>query len=156
MKQEGFTLLELLIVIIILATLAVLGVQKYGLVQERMRTGEAKQILAQIRKAQKAYYLEKGAYGAAIYATDLNQLRIDAPYGCTNSGYYFQYWVNNNARRAVASRCTNAQSKQPASTEQYYIFLYYDTYSGASCNYGGATFTDGQFGTCNAAHERYL
>ncbi len=56
--RKGFTLLELLIVIIIVGVLATLGLTQYAAVVERSRGAEARQILGQLRSVCSAFYMD--------------------------------------------------------------------------------------------------
>jgi len=116
--RKGFTLLELIVVIIILGILATLGFTQYTKVVEKGRTSEAKAILGTIRSAQTAYNLEKGAYTATI--TDLS---VEAPAACTVT-HYFSY--GTTAAVATATRCT-ASGKSPNAASAYTITLTYST-----------------------------
>jgi len=119
--KRGFTLLELIVVIIILGILATLGFTQYTRVVERGRTAEAKMILGQIRTAQEAYKLENGAYTAAI-----GDLAVEAPTACATT-HYFSYTTDATGLN-TATRCT-AGGKTPDSTLAYLITL--DTATGA-------------------------
>jgi len=55
MDKKGFTLLELLMVVIIIAILASIALPQYFRVTERSRTAQALQLLASIRGAQLRY-----------------------------------------------------------------------------------------------------
>jgi len=56
--RKGFTLLELLIVIIIVGIMATLGLTQYTATVERSRGAEARQILGQLRTVCAALYLD--------------------------------------------------------------------------------------------------
>ena len=113
--KKGFTLLELIIVIIILGILATLGFTQYTKVVEKGRTGEAKMILGTIRSAQEAYYLENdGAYTATI-----GNLSVEAPAACTAT-HYFTY--GTTATAATATRCTSG-GKAPQGPAAYTVTL---------------------------------
>lgn len=55
-KQQAFTLLELLVVMMIMALLAGLGLRTFGSVQQKSRDGRRKQDLQSISKALEIYY----------------------------------------------------------------------------------------------------
>ena len=57
-RVRGFTLLELMIVIIIVGVLATLGVMQYQAAIEKSRGAEARQILGQLRSQCAGYYME--------------------------------------------------------------------------------------------------
>lgn len=87
--KKGFTLLELIIVIIIIGVLATLGITQYSRAIEKGRSAEAKSILGSLRSQQTAYYQDKGTYGS------IADLGVGVPEGntgmCNNTKYYFQY-----------------------------------------------------------------
>ncbi len=71
-KQEGFTLLELLIVIVIIGILAVLIVPNLASGPQRARDGQRKSDLRNIKTALETYYNDKNGYpAAATVTTDL-------------------------------------------------------------------------------------
>lgn len=64
--RKGFTLLELLIVIIIIGLLAAIGIVQYGNAVVRAANSEARTTLGEMRKAAMAYYSLNNAYPSAI------------------------------------------------------------------------------------------
>ena len=62
MKRKGFTLTEILVVVVIIATLAALAWPNYMAIKEKTLNREAKASLALIRAAEKIYKLEQGFY----------------------------------------------------------------------------------------------
>ncbi len=119
--KKGFTLLELLIVIIIVGVLATLGLTQYNSVVERSRGSEAKQILGQLRSACAGFWMESNdvsvcqvAAGGDNYNMSMNSTDSGVPTSCRAS-HYFQYSIaRTNANNAVinATRCT-ASGKIP-------------------------------------------
>ncbi len=76
MKRKGFTLVELVIVIVIVGILSIVAVPIYrGYTRKAMAT-EAKSLLGSIQIAEKVYYAANSVYfkttGATSYAEDLD------------------------------------------------------------------------------------
>jgi len=115
--KKGFTLLELVVVILILGILATLGLTQYGRMIERSRGAEARAILGDIRKAATAYYMEHRDVGPLAanpalvgIGTDLDQI----PSVCRPS-HYFSYSITAPAPNVIvgiATRCS-AGGKNP-------------------------------------------
>jgi len=116
--KKGFTLLELIVVIIILGILATLGFSQYMKMVEKGRSAEARMILGQIRTAQETYKLEQGSYATAI-----GSLPVDAPTACTTT-HYFNYSADGTS--GTATRCSSG-GKTPNATTTYTITLNYST-----------------------------
>lgn len=114
MHKKGFTLVELIIVIIIVGILGSLGINQYNRVIEKSRAAEARMILGTIRTAQAGYKLEHGEY-----ATALSDLGVSAPEDCNQTTHYYRYLVNpagSGINRAI--RCTKATGKQPGGSNK--------------------------------------
>ena len=69
-RKRGFTLLELIIVIIVIGILASIALPRYLRVTEKARTAEAKSGLASIRSAQLRYAAQYGNYTTDLNVTD--------------------------------------------------------------------------------------
>lgn len=104
--RKGFTLLELIIVIIIIGVLATLGFTQYTKVMEKGRAAEARAVLGTLRTAQNAYFQEYGAYTATIADTG-----VDAPAACATT-HYFSYSCVLGTGTCQADRCA-AGGKTP-------------------------------------------
>lgn len=126
--RKGFTLLEIIIVIIIIGVLATLGFTQYGKMVERSRGAEARAIAGDVRKFAAAYRLEYGALNAGPGFNN-DRANIGAagdqiPSGCRTS-HYFSYAVSNvlaDSFRVTATRCT-AGGKTPDSGTAFTYML---------------------------------
>ncbi len=125
--KKGFTLLEIIIVIIIIGVLATLGFTQYAKMVERSRGAEARAICGDIRKFASAYRLEQGTT-AAIGPNDVNiGVGNDQIPSACRSSHYFSYQVATGAAgngvTITATRC-GAAGKTPGggpSAGQTYI-----------------------------------
>jgi type IV pilus assembly protein PilA len=128
-KQEGFTLIELMIVVAIIGILAAIAIPNFLRYQAKSRQSEAKTNLGAIFVAETAYFAENNRYGAfseigyalagntnrytyrspALLGNGASAGTVDdrivcaAPVGCT---------VENDG--ATGSIASNAQSAAPA------------------------------------------
>jgi type IV pilus assembly protein PilE len=124
--RRGFTLLELVVVVIILGILATLGFTQYTKMVEKGRTAEAKMILGQIRSSEAGYIQQYGAY-----TSDLANLSVQAPTSCVAT-HYFSY--SSSATTGTGTRCTTAigTGKAPGVAAVYTLTLTY-----AAGDFGG-------------------
>lgn len=82
LDKNGFTLMELVVVVVIVGILAGIALPRYNRVVERSRTTEAMSTLGSILNGQKRYALEYDAYAGSLGALDVN---------VTNPGRFFSY-----------------------------------------------------------------
>lgn len=72
MKRRGFTIVELLIIIVVIAILAAITVVAYNGVQQRGRDSERTADVQAIVKALELYYVDNGNYPAGSGSTTIN------------------------------------------------------------------------------------
>lgn len=84
LRRKGFTLVEILIVVVIIGILVAIGLPSYNAIQEKTLNGEAKAILILVQKAERIHRMEKGYYypnlSVSSVITDINSnLRLSLP-----------------------------------------------------------------------------
>ncbi|OOG64890.1 hypothetical protein B0E46_05725 [Rhodanobacter sp. B04] len=80
-RQCGFTMVELMIVVVIIAVLAAIAIPAYGRYAYRARRPDGQQLLLQIANAQERYYATNNQYGALTSMGYNNQ-------AISEKGYY--------------------------------------------------------------------
>ena len=130
-NRGGFTLLELLMVVIIIAILASIALPQYLKAAERARASEALTMLGSIRSAQQRFQaLNNGVFATAAQNCNLD---IDVPFSPACPGgplaaaaAPWLYAVNNGAGNAIATR-------QNAAAAYTGLVVHIDLAGGASC-----------------------
>ena len=87
--ESGFTLVELLVVIVILGILAAVAVFAVGGVTDRGKASACKADVKSVETAAEAYYAQNGAYAADIPALVTAKFLRSAP--GTGNGYTISY-----------------------------------------------------------------
>lgn len=111
-RRSGFTLLELMIVIIILGILASVAIPQFTKSVRRSRTGEAKANISALRGAEMRYFNEWGA----ITAT-LNNLDVENPNNVT--GARFSYSVTGSTLDDMTITATGLSGPMSGITVTY-------------------------------------
>jgi len=107
-KNSGFTIVELVVVLVIIGILSGLAIPQYIKTVERSRQSEALTNLAAIRGAQMRYYLENANYTNNFGSLDIDNRSI---------GTYFNYTpLNPGASSGIVARATRTGTKNPCAT----------------------------------------
>jgi prepilin-type N-terminal cleavage/methylation domain-containing protein len=71
-KNKGFTLIEVLMVVLIVGILASLAMPQYTKVVEKAKMSEAKTVLSAIRTSEGVYFMENDSYTETLASLDLD------------------------------------------------------------------------------------
>lgn len=99
--ERGFTLTELMIVIVIIGILASIGVPRYMAVTTRAKAVEFKPLLQQIYSLEESYYTENDSY-----SSDLSLIGFGDP-----KAKYFTFSVTADSGSFTATATCNADLK---------------------------------------------
>ena len=88
MRQKGFTLIELMIVVAIIGILAAIALPQYNKYVARTQVAEAFALLGQVKQALTLYYQENGAFPAGNHRARHDALGIPRRNEFRNSSDY--------------------------------------------------------------------
>jgi len=118
--KRGFTLIEIIVVIIIVGILAAVGLSQYSATVEKSRLAEAKVRIGAMRQLAYQYYLENGSL------TGVQNADVGVDSTCASTGFY-SYAIGDYGTNAnlTATRCTSGGKTPNASRLYYYYMTYY-------------------------------
>lgn len=105
LSRNGFTLLEIMIVVIIVGVLASLALPKFGSIIERTRAVEAIETLTRLRGALERCYLNTRNYTQCIHGPGNPWVKLtgnEDPGSAVNSHFYYAYSVASGANTHFA------------------------------------------------------
>ncbi len=128
-NKNGFTLLELIIVIVIVGILAVLGLNQYTNIVEASRGADAKAGFGVIRKLHAAYYLLNNTRSGETSADiGIGSSAEQLPSSCSSRSYFYYTWGQSSLGDPViyiyATRCTIGGKSPPSSVSYQWGYRY--------------------------------
>lgn len=128
-KKTGFTIVELLIVIVVIAILAAISIVAYTGIQVRARDSARTAAVQQIQKSLEAYRAENGVYPSWI------PIGSNAPSGFSGMWGNYSYSVDtagNWLRRLTDGGLSSSAPVDPINNNSHY-FAYYSSASYGAC-----------------------
>lgn len=98
-RMRGFTLLELMIVVVIIAVLAAVAIPTYGRYAFRAHRADGQELLLRVATAQERYYATANAYGG------LTDIGFDNP-AISEKGFYSVTVVASSSSQAFVATAT--------------------------------------------------
>ena len=122
-KKSGFTMLELLMVVIIIGILATLALPQYMGFVEKARAAEAISTIGAIRTAENLYKLENGTYSA-----NASNLAITVP--TSGASTYWLYSVSGASDTGFSATASRTSKKSSGGVAGQTIVLTWNDASG--------------------------
>lgn len=119
-RQSGFTIVELLIVIVVIAILATISVVAYNGIQQRARDNIRKSDLATIEKALELLYIDHGKYITTSEPCMDTSIGVDSG-GCNGIIVNVGDWASvSNMRNLIDEGYVNSVPVDPINDETYH------------------------------------
>ena len=123
-KYYGFTIVELLIVIVVIGVLAAISVAAYSGIQGKARDSQRLQDLASIQKALELYKVENGRYPPVVPTAEANGWEV------STSGTFLSRLVESGTVSAVPTDPRNSMGSGSAEHRRngnnwIYFYAYY-------------------------------
>lgn len=136
-KKHGFTIVELLIVIVVIAILAAIAIVSYVGIQERARDSQRLQDVQAITKALELYYADHGRYPeSACGAACPTPKKINSSWATTSDGTW-DILESALVPRYISELPVDPQSSTVTNASIYGGFNYDYVLTGGWCNTGG-------------------
>jgi len=124
-KKNGFTMLELLMVVIIIGILATIALPQYMSFVEKARAAEAMTTIGALRTAENLYKLENGTY-----SPNVADLTITVP--TSGAATYWTYSVSGASETGFSVTSSRTSKKASASVIGQTIVMTWNDSSGES------------------------
>ena len=111
MNRKGFTLVEVLIVVIIIGILAAIGIPQFAASIEKAKGGEARAGLGHIQTAEKVYYAENETYTTTLSSLDISLTQRYWAFTITTGG-------SGTAYTATAARSGGTRAGQTITMDE--------------------------------------
>ena len=145
MNKKGFTLLELLVVVLIIGILAAIALPQYKLAVEKSKLSKYLYIGQSIRNAQERFYMANGEYSASLSALDIDIESLCESRAGSNNIFYNcmdkSIQMDNDASfigRLKIKYCssltntTQSSYRECENARDLIIYFYYANYSNTS------------------------